>query len=298
MRFETPWTLPRKDSAVIELKGKPVADALMSALSVRVQALADRGVTPQLAIVEVGDDSANRWYRQAAIRRLEAAHCEVAVISLSDKATQPELNETLDRLSADDQIHGILLLRPLPAHLNEQEAADHTSALKDVDGMSDASLAGVFLGNPGVFAPCTADAVIRLLNHYGFEYRGSRASVLGRSAVVGRPVASLLLVRDATVTQAHSKTPSLKDACSQADLVVSAMGVLGALDQEVLPSGCWLVDVSCNSREDGSMAGDAVWDRLGDIAAATPVPGGVGAVTTAVLAEHLVSAAERQNAHF
>lgn len=277
------------------LTGRPVADVLMEACRTRAAALADRGRTARLAIVRVGDSDADLWYQNAATRRLESVGAEVRVEALPSDASQALLEGCLDRLSVDPAVDGVLLMRPLPAGLDEAAAAAHLDPAKDVDGMGPASMAGVYAGDPAAFAPCTADAVMAVLDHYGFEYRGARCCVLGRSLVVGRPVAMLLLARDATVTLCHSRTLDAADACRGVDLVVSAVGRAGHVTADFLAPGSWFVDVGTNRAPDGSMVGDGDWDAVeGACAAATPVPGGVGAVTTAVLAAHVLSAAERR----
>ena len=277
-----------------ELEGAPVAASIRDACLARAAALADRGVTPRLAIVSAGDDPGSRWYRAAAARRLEGCGCEADVVELDADVTQGALERLVADLSADPAVHGILVLRPLPPHIEEAAVAALVAPAKDVDGVAPASVAGLAAGDPAAFAPCTAAAVMRLLDHYGFECRDAAATGVGRSSTVGRPVSQLLLARDATVTVCHSRTADLAAACRTADLVVTCQGRPRSITADMVARGAWVVDVGTSEDEDGSMAGDVDWGPVSARAgAATPVPGGVGSVTTAVLAEHTVTAAER-----
>ncbi|MEY8436734.1 tetrahydrofolate dehydrogenase/cyclohydrolase catalytic domain-containing protein [Atopobiaceae bacterium 24-176] len=278
----------------LELLGGPVASSIQNACRTRADALADRGVVARLAVVLAGDDPGSRWYARSAARRLEACGCETSVFELDGDVTQKAVERLVSDLSADDSVHGILVMRPLPPHIDEAAVAALVAPEKDVDAVSPASVAALAAGDPGAFAPCTAAAVMRLLDHYGFECRGATACVVGRSATVGRPVAQLLLARDATVTVCHSRTRDLAASCRAADLVVTCQGRPGSITADMVVRGAWVVDVGTSEAEDGSLVGDVDWGPVFDRAhAATPVPRGVGSVTTAVLAEHVIAAAER-----
>lgn len=280
-----------------ELLGAPVASSIQSACRTRAAALADRGVTPRLAVVLAGDDPGSRWYARSAAKRLEACGCESSLLELDGDVSQEALERLVADLSADDSVHGILMLRPLPPHIDEASVIALVAPEKDVDAVTPASGAALAAGDPGAFAPCTAAAVMRLLDHYGFECRGATACVVGRSATVGRPVAQLLLARDATVTVCHSRTRDLVASCRAADLVVTCQGRPGSITADMVARGAWIVDVGTSEAEDGSLAGDVDWEPVSARAhAATPVPRGVGSVTTAVLAEHVIAAAERASA--
>ena len=200
-------------------------------------------------------------------------------------------------MNRDASVHGCLLLRPLPAHLRDVENAICNRLLpeKDVDGMTDVSAAGVYLGRSAGFAPCTAEAVTVLLDHYGIDCTGKRAVVIGRSPVVGRPAAMLLLERNATVTVCHTRTQALSDVTREADIIVSAAGAAGCLTAAHVRPGQTIIDVSANwDAAKNTIVGDADFDAAASIVdAITPVPGGVGAVTSAVLMRHVVQAAER-----
>ena len=221
----------------------------------------------------------------------------VEVTSLPETVSREALLSAIDDINCDASVHGCLLLRPLPAHLRDAEDAICNRLLpeKDVDGMTDVSAAGVYLGRSAGFAPCTAEAVTVLLDHYGIDCTGKRAVVIGRSPVVGRPAAMLLLERNATVTVCHTKTRALSAVTREADIIVSAAGAAGCLTAAHVRPGQTIIDVSANwDAAKNTIVGDADFDAAASIVdAITPVPGGVGAVTSAVLMRHVVQAAER-----
>lgn len=278
-----------------EMRGAPAAKALTEELAGRSRALKERGVEPMLAFVRVGARPDDLSYQHAAEKRLAKAGIQARLFELAGDATQEELEKTLRAVSADPAIHGCLLFRPLPRHLDEARAASCMAPAKDVDGITQGSLAHVFSGTGEGFAPCTAAAVVALLDHYGVRIGGARVAVVGRSLVVGRPLAMLLLARDATVTLCHSKTEDLGAVTREADIVVSCAGRPGLLGRDALREGQTVIDVSMNwSEAEGRFVGDVAAAEVQDLACAlTPVPGGVGAVTTAVLAAHTIEAAER-----
>lgn len=278
------------------LKGAPVARALMEGLSGRVSALAAAGVTPTLAVVRVGERPDDLAYERAATRRCEGAGIAVRSCALAAGCTQDELEGLLARLSADASVHGVLLLRPLPAPLDELAAARALAPEKDVDGITEGSLCSVLSGRGGGFAPCTAEAVVALLDHYGVGLSGAEACVVGRSLVIGRPASALLLARDATVTTCHTRTRDLAACCRRADVLVAAAGSPRRIGRDCVREGQVVVDVGTTwDEEAGALVGDVDLAAVeGVVGRVTPVPGGVGSVTTAVLAEHVVEAAERR----
>ena len=297
----SPTTCDASDAPhAMMLRGKPVADALMAAAKIRVQALRDRGVEAKLAVVRVGEDPSDAAYLRGIARRAEEAGLSVELVKLADSIPQGELERLVEDLSDDPCVHGVLILRPLPAPLDEKRLASLLSPAKDVDGMTEANLARVFAGDPLGFAPATARAVTELLKHYGYDVRGRHACVIGRSLVSGRPIQGLLTARDATVTLCHSKTRDLASHARRAELLVAAVGEAGFVTPQMVGEGAWVVDVGINE----APAGDGVRTMgiVGDVApeaaevaeALTPVPGGLGAVTSAVLVLQAVEAAERQ----
>ena len=280
------------------LTGREAAAALTAQLRERTAALADRGVTPKLVILRCGENEADGAYIRGAQKR--GAQCGVAVEvrALPETAAREAVLSAIDAVNGDAAVHGCLLLRSLPHHLREAEAEICSRLLpeKDVDGMTDISAAGVYLGRAAGFAPCTAEACMALLDHYGVDCAGKRAAVIGRSPVVGRPAAMLLLARNATVTVCHTKTADLPAVTRQADILLTAAGALRSLTAAHVSPGQTVIDVSANwDAANGVMAGDADFDSVAPIVdAITPVPGGVGAVTSSILMAHTVEAAEYQ----
>ena len=279
------------------LTGREAAAALTAAGKERAAALVRRGVTPKLVILRCGNAPADLAYERGALTRGEKTGVTVEVRALPGDVTREALLDRLDAVNGDSAVHGCLLLRPLPPHLRpwEQEICDRLLPEKDVDGMTAASAAALYLGRPRGFAPCTAEACLALLDHYGIDCAGKRAVVVGRSPVVGRPAAMLLLARNATVTVCHTATRDLPRVTSEADILVSAAGRLGCLTAAHVHAGQTVLDVSVNwDAVRGCVAGDADFDAVASIVdAITPVPNGVGAVTGSVLMHHVLTAAER-----
>lgn len=275
------------------LSGAPVAEALTAGLGVRSRALRERGVAPTLVILRVGAQEESRSYERAAKRACTAAGVEAFTIELPENTHMDAVLHAVRSINAEPGVHGALLLRPMPFKKTEQAACRELAAAKDVDGVSPASLASVFTGSGAGFAPCTARAVLELMDYYGISPAGKRVAVVGRSLVVGRPLAMLLTARDATVTLCHSRTGGLPDICRASDIVVAAAGHAGLLGQDCFAPGQTVIDVGTNATPEG-LRGDVDHDAAMSIAGAvTPVPGGVGRVTTAVLALHTIEAAER-----
>lgn len=277
------------------LTGKPVADHLTADTRRRADLLRQKGVSPRLVILRCGENEADGAYIRGAVKRGGLCGVEVELRTLAADVSAKALAAALNAVNDDDTVHGCLLLRPLPAHLRGQEGA--LCALldprKDVDGMTPLSAAGVFTGSGEGFAPCTAQACMELLDFYGVDVQGKHAVVVGRSPVVGRPVSSLLLAKNATVTTCHTKTSDTAAMTRQADVIISAAGCAGSLTAHHVKAGQVVIDVSTNWNG-VSLCGDADFDAVASIVdAITPVPGGVGAVTSAVLMRHTVEAAER-----
>lgn len=278
------------------LTGREAAAALTAALQHRCAALARRGVTPKLVILRCGGDEADGAYLRGALKRGTLCGVDVEVRSLPENVPPQALLDAIDAVNGDASIHGCLLLRPLPPHLRtaEPDICDRLLPEKDVDGMTDASAAAVYLGRAEGFAPCTAEAVTVLLDHYGIDCAGKRAVVIGRSPVVGRPAAMLLLARNATVTVCHTRTADLPAVTRTADIIVTAAGAAGSLTADHVRPGQTVIDVSVNwDAAQNTAVGDADDSAASIVDAITPVPGGVGAVTSTVLMAHVIRAAER-----
>lgn len=272
-----------------ELRGAPVARAIMDKTAGEITRLAQAGIMPKLAVFRVGSREDDIAYERSIIKRFSAAGAAAEVTALSEDATQEELEAAVRRAADDESVHGILVFSPLPKKFNAGRIRMLIPAEKDVDGMTDASLAGVFRGDKNAFAPCTAQAVVEILRYYGMEnLAGKRVTVVGRSTVVGKPLAMLLLGMNATVTVCHTKTADTAAECRRADVVIACAGQARMVTDEYMSAGQTIIDVGINADGDG-ICGDVDYAAAQSIvAAATPVPGGVGAVTTAVLLSHTV----------
>lgn len=276
------------------LKGAPVAAAITENLIRRAQALRSEGVLPKLAMLRIGERTDDVAYERAAARRCESVGIQTERTVLPADCTEQDVISALRRINSDDTIHGCLMFRPLPKHLNERRICEALSPSKDVDGMTFASLTTVFTRSGEGFAPCTAQSVVELLDHYGVEIEGTRTAVIGRSLVIGRPVAMLLLARNATLTMCHTRTKDLPAVCSEAELLVVASGHAGAVTKDYVNHNQVVIDVGINAAPDGGVCGDVRFDEVEPIVKAiSPVPSGVGAVTTAVLCKHVIEAAEK-----
>lgn len=278
------------------LRGKPVADALCERLTPRIHACEAAGVIPTLAVIRVGAREDDLSYERGILKRFGALGVGVRITELPEDCTQEQLMSAIQDANEDTTIHGILLFRPLPAHLDEEAACDALLPAKDVDGVTQGSLYGVFAGRAIGFPPCTADACLEILRYYGYELDGAKVAVIGRSLVIGRPVALMLQAANATVTVCHTHTRDVATVAQDADIVVVAAGRPGTVGAEAARAGHVIMDVGINwDDEAGKLVGDAAFDEIEPIVEAiTPVPGGVGSVTTAVLAQHVVEAAEQR----
>lgn len=278
----------------IELKGAPVAEAINSRSQTELSKLISQGITPTLAIVRVGERGDDIAYENGAVKRCEKVGVAVSRVVLDEEITQAELMKKIGELNNDSTIHGVLILMPLPKQLDGEAVRQALAPEKDVDGITDGSLAGVFTGSGNGFAPCTAQACIEILDHYGIDCKGKSAVVIGRSLVVGKPVAILLMAKNATVTVCHTKTLDMPAVTRNAEILIVAAGKAKAISAEYLSENQLVIDVGINFAE-GTMCGDVDFDAaLRIVSAITPVPGGVGTVTTSVLVNHVVEAAKRQ----
>ena len=277
----------------ILLKGAPVAKEICGEAARRAEKLRERGILPTLAIVRVGENDADIYYERAAMRRCDAAGIDVRNVILRESVTQQELICAIRELNEDREVSGVLIFRPLPAHISDEAVRGALDPKKDVDGITEASLGGIFTGSGTGFCPCTAESVMEILRYYGVELEGRRACVIGRSLVIGKPVSQLLMAKNATVTVCHTRTRDVKEETRRADVIVSAAGRAGTVTIGNVTPGQVIVDVGINTDENGGLCGDVVFSDVEPfVNAITPVPGGVGAVTTAVLCMHVIEAAE------
>ena len=285
------------------LLGKEVNEALVASLQERTAALKEKGVTATLGIIRLGENPSDLSYEKGATKRAEEVGVAVKNYILPETATKEEVLAVIDQVNADDSVHGVLMFRPLPKHLkaDQDEICNRLAPKKDVDSMTHMSNAGVFEGQPLGYAPCTPSACMEILDHYGIDCKGKNAVVIGRSLVVGKPAAMMLMAKNATVTMCHTKTVNTAEICKNADIIISAAGVLNSLTADYVRPGQVVIDVSMNwnpekitAKGKGGMSGDCVFEEVEPIVEAiTPVPGGVGAVTTSVLMKHVVEAAEK-----
>ena len=275
------------------LHGKALAEKLHERSRERSSALHARGVAPRLAAVSVGIDPAANTYLQRLATRGKKLDIAVDEMDLSGDASEQQLIATLEQLGADARIHGILLLTPLPGALDEGHIVDHIVPAKDVEGMNPFNVGLLADGRPR-FVPSTAEAVVELLKFHSVTLRGARATVVGRSTVIGRPAAYLLLKEDATVTIAHSQTSDVRAVTRDASVVVVGVGQAGFLKGDMLAPGATVIDAGINVTPNG-VVGDVDVASVSSVAGAlSPVPGGLGAVTTELLLRNVLTAAERQ----
>ena len=277
------------------LKGKEVADALTAQMQKDTQALKEAGITPTLCIFRVGERPDDLAYERGAVKRAETVGVAVRKVVLPPDVTQEVFDQTLRDVNGDDSIHGILLLRPLPGHLDNEKARQMLNPAKDIDGCTDLSLAGVFTNTKTGFPPCTAQAAMEILHHFNIPVKGRKAAVIGRSLVIGRPVAMMLMHENATVVNCHTRTVDVPSITREADILIAASGQLHSVKKEFTNPDQVVIDVGINWDEaKGGISGDVDFEDVEpNVAAITPVPGGVGSVTTCVLIGHVVEAAKR-----
>lgn len=277
-----------------QLLGKEVVASLNERIIAKVEELKAKGVVPTLHIVRVGENPSDLSYEKGATKRCEKLGVAVEKTVLPETVTQDELLAVIEKLNKDSHVHGVLMFRPLPKTLNQAVIENALAPEKDVDCMTDLSLSGVFSGKKLGFPPCTPQACMEILDHYNIDCKGKKAVVIGRSLVVGKPAAMMLLKKNATVTICHTKTVDMPSVAREADILLVAAGHPKTVGAEYVREGQVVIDVGINMTEDGKLCGDVDYDAVAPIVdKITPVPGGVGSVTTSVLVGHVVEAAER-----
>lgn len=275
---------------MLELRGKKVSDGIKEYVSKELETLS---FVPKLAIVRVGENPDDMSYERSATKKLKSFGLDVASYVFPQDISDEAFKKAFKDINEDDEVTGILLLKPLPRTINEKDIENMIDPKKDLDGISPINIAKVFAGDTTGFSPCTAEAVIEVLKAYDIELTGKRVTVVGRSMVVGKPVSMLLLKENATVTMTHTRTVDLKKTCSDAEIVVAAAGRAKMLNSDYCGQDAVMIDVGINVDDNGKLCGDVDYSTLdGKASAATPVPGGVGTITTAVLAKHLIQAAK------
>lgn len=276
-----------------ELRGMPAAKEILSGLKTRMDALGEKGIVPKLTVVRVGAREDDLSYERGIYKRFESVNACVETIELPLTVTQQELENVIQSLNEDVSVHGVLLFRPLPKNLDEVRIKSLLAEEKDVDCLTSANDAHLFAGDKKGYPPCTPQAVMEILEHYDIDLTGKKVTVVGRSMVVGKPVAMLLLAKNATVTICHTRTKNLAQECKNADIIVACAGVPKMITSEFVREGQTVIDVGIHMVDD-KLCGDVDYYMVSEIVdAITPVPGGVGSVTTTVLLKHTVMSAEK-----
>lgn len=277
----------------ITMLGLDVAKAMRENIMQEVQALKERGICPHLTMIRVGARPDDLSYERGAKKCMEKTGIECQVIELEENVSQKEFEQVFCSVNQDKNVHGILLFQPLPKHLDVESVKSKIFPYKDVDCMCTENAAKIFLGDRTGHAPCTAEAVIEMIQYYGIPVEGKRVVILGRSLVIGKPLSMLMLAQNATVTICHSKTEHLEEICKEADILVAAAGKSRMVTKQMVKEGATVIDVGIHVDEDGKLCGDVDFENVeAKTAYITPVPKGVGSVTTSVLAKHVVMAAK------
>lgn len=274
------------------MKGAEVAKAMKEVLIRETEELKEAGIEPCLTIVRVGARPDDLAYERGAKKRMELVGIRCEVLELPEDISQQEFEDRFRQVNEDPKVHGILLFRPLPSHLNEEPVCQMIRPEKDVDCMSPVNIAKVFSGDETGYAPCTPEAVMKMLEHYQIEIKCKKVTVVGRSMVVGKPLAMMLLKKHGTVTICHTRTKDLAATCREAEILVAAAGKAKMISADMVAEGAVVADVGINVDEEGNLCGDVDYDAVQEICGyISPVPGGVGSVTTSVLASHVLRGA-------
>ena len=280
----------------VKLTGKPVVESLRENIKSRVATLGEKNITPTLLLIRVGEREDDLSYERSILKNCDLLGIKINVMQLPVEITMEEIRKVFEEANKDSNIHGIMIFRPLPDHLDPEEIQNLIDPAKDIDCMSPVNLEKVFEGNSDGFAPCTPKAVIELLKHYEIPLQGANVVVAGRSLVVGKPLGMLLLDENATVTICHSRTKDMPSVTAKADIVVAAIGKAKFMNEEYFSEDSIVVDVGINDDGNGSICGDVDFDNVFDkVKALTPAIGGVGLITTTLLLGHVVQACENLN---
>ncbi len=274
------------------IDGKKVAADIREGLKKEINELKSKGINPGLAVVLIGENPASKKYVLSKEKACEEIGIKSLAHKLPESTTQAELIKLIDNLNSDSDVHGILVQLPLPKHLNEKEVMNRVSPAKDVDGFGPDALGKLVLDEPG-FVACTPHGAMKMLEAYGIDPRGKHAVIVGRSVIVGKPLALLLLRKHATVTICHSRTPNLKEECLRADILCTAVGKAKTITGDMVKEGAAVIDIGINVTPEGKIVGDVDFEAAKERAAyITPVPGGAGPMTIAMLMYNTVLAAK------
>lgn len=275
------------------LKGIEVAKAINEEIAEKMKGW--EGALPHLAIIRVGENPDDIAYERGAVKKMDKVGFLVSSYIYKEEISNEEFLKEFDRINKDETVDGILLLRPLPKHIDEKEVERRIDPRKDVDGISPYNMARVYAGEKEGFAPCTAEAVLEMLDFAGIDLTGKRVTVIGRSLVIGKPVAQLLIGRNATVTICHTRTRDIESRCAEADILIAAAGSPRMVTVKFVSDDAVVIDVGINVDEEGNLCGDVDFDSVSSkTSLITPVPGGVGSVTTSVLAKHVLRSAQNR----
>ena len=278
------------------LKGKEVVDKLNEELARRSEELRSEGITPTLGILRLGERPDDLAYERGALKRAEKTGVAIKQFIFDADMSQEELLSEIDKINKDSSISGVLMFRPLPSQIDDEIVRNALAPEKDVDGITDGSMAGIYSGDDKGYPPCTAEACIQILDHYNIDLKGKNVAVIGRSQVIGKPVSMMLIKRNATVTVCHTKTVDMADICKDKDIIIAAAGHIDTVTKDFLSPHQVVVDVAINFDDEGNMRGDVDFDAAEPVVdSITPVPGGVGTVTTSMLMKHVIEAAEKNS---
>jgi len=276
----------------ILMKGLDVTKAMKEKMIVEVENLKIKEIIPTLGIIRVGARSDDLAYERGAIKRCESVGVKVKVFELAENISQEDMATEVKKINNNKLIHGILIFRPLPSHLSEDDIKFLISPEKDVDCMNPINISKVFTGDESGFAPCTPEAVIEMLDYYDIPIQGKNIVIIGRSMVIGKPLSMLLLKRNATITVCHTRTKNITEITKKAEILIAAAGKANMVTKDYISTGTVVVDVGINVDEAGNLCGDVDFkDVEAFVESITPVPGGVGTVTTSVLVKHVIKAA-------
>ena len=277
------------------LLSKEVNEKLNEEIVSEVARLSGEGIVPTLATIRVGDRGEDITYERSITKKFEKLGLAHKVFEFPENSSDEEIISSIEKINEDKNIHGILVFKPLPDHLDKDRIINTIDSSKDVDGVTNLSMAKIYKGDKDTFTPCTPEAVIRILKHYGVELTGKNVVVIGRSLVIGKPIGLMLITENATVTICHSKTRNLPEICRKADIIVTAAGVMKMVNESFVSPGQILIDVGIHVDDEGKMYGDIDFDSVESIVGAiSPVPGGVGGVTTGMLALATIKASSRK----
>lgn len=277
----------------LKLTGKPVVDSLRENIKERVSKLKSNGIVPKMLIIRVGSREDDVFYEKSILKNCSMLRIEGTVKELSADASMDELIFVIEEANVSEEVHGIMLFRPLPKHMDQEKISNIINPDKDVDCMSPINMEKIFEGNSKCFAPCTPKAVVEMLKHYKIPMNGANIVVAGRSLVVGKPLSMLLLDENATVTMCHSKTKDMKSVTKKADVVIAAIGKAKFMNEEFFTEDSIVIDVGINDDGSGKICGDVDYDNtFGKVKALNPAAGGVGTITTTILLDQTVKACE------